>query len=450
MSHTAASSPPHAGSAVPGPVLSRNWPAAIWTLMLGTFAVRAAGFTYPFLPYHLSELGFGTAAVGRLLAVFGVGWLTGSLLVGWCADRLGRRTTLVTAMLAGAVTLPMLARAHTPEAVVVTAFLAGAVYDASRPVFSATIADIFPEDAVRAAANAWRNFAVNVGAAAAGTAGGLLAGPLGITALIWINAAVCGVFGVLAWLLLPPDRRAPQGGSAPARYYRSALGDVRLWLLLAASLAALTCVACLFSTLPMLMTSRGLSAADYGLTQTANAAAVLLLSPLLNRRLTVLASRPRPMTGLLAVSSILLGTSMGAAGLASTTWQYSLAAALTVPGEILAFIAAGDILNRISPPHARGLYAGAWGTTLAGAIILAPSLAAWSLSLGGTAAVAAATLTVGVLGALLCWPLARSTNRLPSQFPTPNAGSTPICATDTSTHPAPYAPARPTRWRSRW
>ncbi|MFF8992549.1 MFS transporter [Streptomyces sp. NPDC014983] len=409
---------------MPGPARTAKWPASVWILMLGTFAVRAAGFTYPFLPYRLSELGFGTATVGRLLAIFGVGWLTGSLLVGWCADRLGRRTTLVTSMFAGAATLPMLARAHTFEAIAVTAFLAGAVYDASRPVFTAAIADTFADDGDRASVNAWRHFAVNVGAATAGTAGGLLAGPLGITALIWINAAVCALFGVLACGVLPSDRPATESRSVPARYYRAALTDARLWLLLAASLAALTCVACLFSTLPMLMTSKGLSAADYGLTQTANAVTVLVLSPLLNRRLAALASRSAPMTGTLALSSVLLGASMGAAGLASTTWQYSLAAALAVPGEILAFVAAGDILNRISPPHARGLYAGAWGTTLAGAIILAPSLAAWSLSLGGTAAAAAATLAVGALGALLCWPLARSTNGLQAEAPIPNGVST--------------------------
>ncbi|MFK0143212.1 MFS transporter [Streptomyces murinus] len=424
MSHTAATSPPHRGTAAPGPARTAKWPTPVWILMLGTFAVRAAGFTYPFLPYRLSELGFGTAMVGRLLALFGVGWLTGSLLMGWCADRLGRRATLVTAMFAGAGTLPLLAGAHTFEAIAVTAFLAGAVYDASRPVFSAAIPDIFPDDGDRASVNAWRHFAVNVGAATAGTAGGLLAGPLGITALIWINAAVCALFGVLAWGVLPPDRPATAGRSAPARYYRAALTDVRLWLLLAASLAALTCVACLFSTLPMLMTSNGLSAADYGLTQTANAVTVLILSPLLNQRLAALASRPTPMTGTLALSSVLLGASMGAAGLASTTWQYSIAAALAVPGEILAFVAAGDILNRISPPHARGLYAGAWGTTLAGAIILAPSLAAWSLSLGGTVAAASATLAVGALGALLCWPLARSTNSLQAKAPIPDGVST--------------------------
>ncbi|MEV7157142.1 MFS transporter [Streptomyces misionensis] len=409
---------------MPEPAQTAKWPAPVWTLMLGTFAIRAAGFTYPFLPYRLSELGFGTATVGRLLALFGVGWLTGSLLAGWCADRLGRRATLVTAMFAGAGTLPLLAEAHTFEAIAVTAFLAGAVYDASRPVFTAAIADTFPNDGDRASVNAWRHFAVNVGAATAGTAGGLLADPFGITALICINAAVCALFGVLAWGVLPPDRPATACRSAPARYYRAALTDVRLWLLLAASLAALTCVACLFSTLPMLMTSNGLSAADYGLTQTANAVTVLILSPLLNRRLAALASRSTPMTGTLALSSVLLGVSMGAAGLASTTWQYSLAAALAVPGEILAFVAAGDILNRISPPHARGLYAGAWGTTLAGAIILAPSLAAWSLSLGGAVAAAAATLAVGALGALLCWPLARSTNGLPAEAPIPNGVST--------------------------
>jgi hypothetical protein len=110
---------------------------------------------------------------------------------------------------------------------------------------------------------------------------------------------------------------------------------------------------------------------------------------------------------------------MGAAGFADTTFGYSLFAVLAVPGEIVAVVAASDVLNRISPPDARGLYAGLWGTTLAGSVILAPTLTSWSLTLGGDAFVAGTTFTVGLLGAALCWPLAVATSRpLPELFPT--------------------------------
>lgn len=374
--------------------------------MAGTFLVRGLGFTYPFLPYHLNDLHLSTRTVSTVLAVFGAGWLLGSVMCGWLADRIGHRATLITTMLLAAVALPLLAQAQALPALLAAAFTGGIVYDAARPVFTAAIADTFPDDGARAAVNAWRHFAVNVGAAVAGTAGGMLAAPLGIPALIRVNAAACLLFALLAWRYLPATNRPRPSSGSRAGVYRAALGDRGLWLLLLASLCALTCIASLFSSLPMLMAEDGLAAADYGWTQTANAGAVLLLSPLLNRWLNRQAKGGRPMTGLFAASSILLGMSMGAAGFASTTLGYAATAALAVPGEVVVFVAASDLLNRLSPPTARGLYAGIWGTTLAGAVIIAPALAGWALTHGGDQLAAATTFTVGLVGAALVWPLA--------------------------------------------
>ncbi|WP_329020720.1 MFS transporter [Streptomyces sp. NBC_01601] len=391
---------------------TRRWPTAIYTLMVGTFLVRGLGFTYPFLPYRLDHLHLTTRTVSCILAAFGAGWLLGSILCGRLADRIGHRTTLIAAMVLASAALPLLAQAQTVPGLAAAAFTAGIVYDAPRPVFTAAIADTFPEDRVRASVNAWRNFAVNVGAAVAGTVGGLLAGPIGIPALIWTNAAACALFALLVWQFLPPTQpdRPVTADHRPAGY-RAALRDPLLWLLLAASLCALTCAASLFSSMPMLMAEHGLTASDYGWTQTANAGAVLLLSPILNRWLVARSDRPTPMTGLLAASSVVLGTTMGAAGFASTTLGYCAAAAFAVPGEIVAFGAAADILNRISPARARGLYAGIWGTTLAVAVLIAPALAGWALTRGGDELAAATTFSVGLLGAGLSWPLTRLVRR---------------------------------------
>ncbi|WP_274036366.1 MFS transporter [Streptomyces sp. MMBL 11-1] len=385
--------------------------------MGGTFAVRAAGFCYPFLPYHLDALQLSTRTVGQLLAVFGLGWFTGSVLWGWMSDKVGRRPTLTAAMAMAAIALPLLAQAHAPTAVAGAAFVAGMAYDAPRPVLSAAIAERYADDKNRAHLNATRNFIINVAAATAGASGGVLADSVGIPALLWANGTVCALFGVLAWLTLDNSTSTAADQRPAGLHPQDVLRDTRLAVLLLTSLATLTAAASLFSSLPMLMARAGLSATDYGWAQTANAAAVLALSPLLNRWLSQRAHRGRPMTGLLALSALILGTSMGAAALASTVTGFSLLAALAVPGEVLAFVAAGDVLARISPPGAYGLYAGIWGTTLAGAVVIAPVLASWSLTHGGPNLAAATTLTCGVIGAALCWPLAALTRRAPTSLP---------------------------------
>ncbi|WP_328689932.1 MFS transporter [Streptomyces phaeochromogenes] len=388
----------------------RPWPPAIWALLVTTLVARSFGFAYPFLSYHLKHLGYATEAVGQVLAVFGIGWLLGQLLTGWAADRLGRRRTLVTAMATAAVFLPLLAQAHGFAAVCTGAVIAGIVYDAARPVVSAVIADLITDDAQRAAVNGWRHGAVNIGAALTGAVGGFLAAHLGFQILFWLNAAACAACALIAHRGLPAD--TPLATAPSSRVpMRAVTRDARLWLLWAASAFALTCAAGMFTALPMLMADDGLAATAYGWTQVANAGTVIALTPLLTPWFSRRCGGQRPMIGTLAASSLVLGVGMGSAGLADTTLGYSLAVAVVVPGEIAFFIAASDVLNKISPESARGLYAGIWGSTLAVAVIIAPVLAAVSLTHGGGVLAALTTFVAGAVGAALCLPLAGLTHR---------------------------------------
>ncbi|MET8411280.1 MFS transporter [Streptomyces sp. NPDC005195] len=392
--------------AVPAQTTTRptpaRWPLVIWALLLTTFAVRAGGFVYPFLSYRLDGLHLTSSVASIVLAVFGAGWLMGQMLCGWLADHVGRRATLAGAMLLAATTFPVLAQVHTTVALTAATAVSGAVYDAPRPVIAAVVADVIPDEVGRAKANGWRHFATNVGAAATGALGGALAGRTGIPALFWANGAVCAVIAVIVLWVLPRTTRTDvveRGG------YREAITDPRLWVLWLASLLTLIPVGALFSALPLMMASDGLDAASYGWTQVTSAVAVLAISPLLNPLLARRAARPTAMVGPLALSGLVLGAGIGSAGLASTTLGYSAAAFLAVPGEIIAFVAAGDIVNRISPSHARATYAGIWGTTLAAAIMCAPTLAGWSLTHGGSELAALTTLSCGFLGAAACLPL---------------------------------------------
>ncbi|GHH25835.1 MFS transporter [Streptomyces rubradiris] len=383
----------------------------IWVLVVGAGAVRAAGFSYPFLPYRLSDLGFSTTGISGVLALYGLGWLAGQILWGRLADALGRRTTLISAMTVAAVTLPLLAQATNTLVVGAAAIIAGVVYDAPRPVISAAVADEIPDESARASITGWRHFAVNVGAAVTGAAGGLLADRTGLPFLFWINALACAAFAVIVTYCVRPDQPpAATTHTGPARHRLAK--DARLWLLWLASVLAFVPIAGLFSVMPLLMDRQRLPASAYGWTQAASAAAVLLLSLPLNRWLARKAKKTS-MVGILAASSLILGAGIGSAGLASTTPQYAAAAAAAVPGEIAAFVAATAIIDRIAPPHARGLYAGIWGTTLATAIMCAPELAGWSLTQGGPRLVGLTTLACGLAGATVCMPLGLLLRRRP-------------------------------------
>ncbi|MGW0881400.1 MFS transporter [Streptomyces sp. NPDC002671] len=376
----------------------------IWVLVLGAGGLRAAGFSYPFLAYRLDEVGFTTAATSSMLALYGLGWLAGQLLWGRLADVLGRRSTLVSAMVMAAVILPLLTLVTSPVAIGTAVLAAGAVYDAPRPVISAAVAAEVPDEGQRAAITGWRHFAINVGAAVTGATGGLLADHTGVALLFWINAGACLAFAVVVRRYVGPDQPYPSRPAAGHTGHPSVVRDARLWLLWLASVLALTPVAGLFSIMPLLMGRAGMPASAYGWTQVASAAAVLLLSVPLNRWLRNQARRST-MVRHLAVSSVILGAGIGSAGLASTTIEYAAAAAAAVPGEVIVFVAASAVTDQIAPPHARGLYAGIWGTTLATAIICAPLLAGWSLAHGGPGLVGLTTLCCGIAGAAVCVPL---------------------------------------------
>lgn len=376
----------------------------VWVLVIGAGGLRAAGFSFPFLSYRLSEIGLTTSAISGVLALFGLGWLAGQLLWGRLADVLGRRTTLVGAMAVAAVVLPLLAEATNPVALGTACVIAGIVYDAPRPVISACVADEVADATVRASITGWRHFAINVGAAVTGAVGGLLADHTGTPILFWINALACAAFAAVALRCMGPDEPPAAKPAAGPSGHSSVMRDVRLWLLWLSSVLTLIPVVGLFSIMPLLMEARGLPASAYGWTQVASAAAVLLLSVPLNRWLEQKA-RNSSMAGLLALSAMVLGLGIGSAGWASTTVQYAAAAAAAVPGEVIAFVAATSIVDRIAPPHARGLYAGIWGTTLATAITCAPVLAGWALAQGGPGLVGLLTILCGAAGATVCLPL---------------------------------------------
>lgn len=379
-----------------------RYPAAIWVLLSGGLLVRAAGFAFPFMSYHIAGHGHGVQAIGAVLAAFGLGCVAGQLICGWLCDRFGRRITLVMTLLTAAAVLILLAAAASLPVLLAGAAVAGLVYDAPRPVASAVIGDLVADPRERARLDALRlGLIANVGAAIAGGLGGVLASWAGAPVLFVINGAACAVFAMMAWFGIPPDlgrRRAQQAAS-----YRQALSDSRLVLLLFSGVATMTALVGLLSVIPMVMTTRGLGAASYGLVQAANALAVVVLTPLMTSWLCRRTSS-QPRLGIRAAAGLWTAVTLGLAALAHSTVGFALAVIACAPGQVAWFVVSIEMVHRIAPPEQRGRYHGLWGTALAVAAVLAPPLVALSLSFGGQPLAGAAIAIVGLLGVALCWP----------------------------------------------
>jgi MFS family permease len=391
------------------PFKRAGFPNEIWLLLGGNLLVRAVGFGYPFMAYHVAAEGHGAGTVGAVLAVFGIGSVAGHLVCGSLVDQFGRRSTLVTTMLFAAAALMLMSVAHSVPALLVGAAMFGLAFDTPRSVLGVAITELVLDPVQRAKVDAWRHGWVgNVGAAVAAGAGSLFADWVGIPVLYSINGIACALFAAMALHWAPPSAGRPV--SAVKTTYRQALSDNRLVLMFGSSVAVLTAFMGLVVDIPMLMSAHGLSAGAWGLVQLVNAVAVVALTPLitpwLSRRI---AARRR--LDIVAMAAIWTSVCLCAAAFASTTAEFSVTAAASAPGQIAWFVVAADVVHRIAPPAQRGRYHGIWGMAWAAASVIAPLLASYALGRGGQPLLAAATLAAGLIGAALCIPLARVTGR---------------------------------------
>ena len=187
--------------------------------------------------------------------------------------------------------------------------------------------------------------------------------------------------------------------------YRQAFSDKRLVLLVGSALATLTALLGFLAAVPILMSDCGLGVQSWGYLQVGSALTVVAITPLmtawLSRRLAV-----GPRLDILAGAAVWGTLCMVAAAFAHTTAGFTVAAIASAPAEIAFFVVGAGVVYRIAPPANVGRYQGIWAMTFAAAAVTAPLVASLSLTHGGRPMLAAATLTIGLLGAALCAPLA--------------------------------------------
>jgi MFS family permease len=340
-----------------------------WIVVAGTLVNRIGQFVQTFLALYLAgPRDLDTSTVGVVVSAFGLGSFLSQPIGGYLADRVGRRLTLTLGMVGTAAAFLLLAAVRDLVLIGIAAALAGLVLDLYRPAVQAIVAELV-EPRHRPRAFAFLYWAVNIGVAVSGVAGGYLA-ERSYWLLFVLDAISCLVFAALIVRFVPETHRpAANGGD---RGYRPVLGDRLLWGLVGATFLGAVVYLQSLVTLPLAVRADGHGPDGFGLVYAVNPVVVILLQPVVLWVIDRLPAVP-----LLAGSAILMGVGFGLTSLADSLVAFGLTIVVWTLGEIGFNAVEPALISNIAPADLRGRYNGVVGVAFGAAAFVAPLLGTW-------------------------------------------------------------------------
>jgi len=341
-------------------------PTVFWTMWWGLIVNRLASFVIAFLSLYLvRERGLGPAEAGRILSLYGVGFVIAGPLGGLLADRIGRRATMVFGLVFSACSVGALAFSRSPVLLALFAFSTAATGDTFRPAISAAVADVVPP-ADRARAYGLVYWAVNFALSVGLLIGGLVAERSYVA--LFVADAATSLAAATIILLRVPETRPPVVVHEPAlRGLARAFADGPFVSFLVLQVVALVVFVQWQLALPIDMSAHGLGPSAYAFLMSLNCAGVVLLQPLLSPRLSRVDAAL-----LLSISAALFGLGYGVNAIGGSLLVYGVGTALWTVGEVVGFPVANAVVANLSPPDLRGRYQGAFAMTWGAAFSISP------------------------------------------------------------------------------
>ncbi len=363
----------------------RIMPRGVWVLVGGQFVNRLGSFVYPFLAIYLTRTGYTLGQVTLVLGAIAVGHLGAPFAGGYMADAIGRRNTIVAALVGGALTLVGIYLAQGLPALLAMSAAHGFFSHMFGPAANALLSDLVTPQQ-RVTAYALLRLAVNAGFAA----GPAIAGMLYAYSPVLIftgDAATTLVFAGLALLFLPHGLRTVSGNVTSPRVI------VRSWLeagrdawhngpfvqLYVGMLLMAVAFMQIFSVLGLHLTAHGMDTFAYGIVMGFNGFLIMCFELPLTHLMRRFPARP-----VLVAGFVVTGLGCAAFAGADTLTESLLAMTLFTFGEMVSLPIASGYASELAPVALRGRYFGLFGTVW-GFAGLVGSLGPWMYGqLGGT------------------------------------------------------------------
>ncbi len=338
-------------------------PRGVWVLVGGQFVNRLGSFVYPFLAIYLTGRGFGLGDVTVVLGAIAVGHLGAPFAGGYLADAIGRRNTIVAALVGGALTLVGIFFAPGLPALLVVSAAHGFFSHMFGPAANALLSDLVTPQQ-RVTAYALLRLAINAGFAA----GPAIAGVLYAVSPVLIftgDAATTLVFAVLALLFLPHGLRTVSGNVSSPRVIlkswveagRDAWHNGPFVQLYVGMLLMAVAFMQVFTVLGLHMTARGLDTFSYGVAMGFNGFLIMCFELPLAHLVRRFPARP-----VLVAGFAVTGLGCAAFAGADTLTECLLAMAVFTFGEMISLPIAAGYASELAPVALRGRYFGVFGT----------------------------------------------------------------------------------------
>ncbi len=341
----------------------RSTPRGVWVLVGGQFINRLGAFVYPFLALYLHARGFAPSSISVVLASLAAGQFCAPFAGGYLADAIGRRNTIVIALIGGATSMLMIYASDRLAALCLAAAAHGFLSFLFGPAANALITDLVTPAQRQITFSIFR-LAINAGFALGPALGGVLFG-LGPGLIFYGDAATTLVFAFLAVRHLPHGLRTVGGAVADPgvilRSWLEAASDawhnrpfVRFYFSMLLMTVAFMQV---FTVLSLHATARGLDPFAYGIAMGFNGLMVMVCE-LPMTHLTQRHSPPR----VLALGLTVTGLGCAAFGAATSLGGFIAAMAVFTLGEMMTLPVSSTYASRLAPEEFRGRYFGVLGT----------------------------------------------------------------------------------------
>ena len=364
------------------------------------FVNRCGAFVVPFLSVYLTQVrGYSIAVAGSVASLYGLGAMLASLFGGYLADHVGRRATMILALLGGGTGMIALGFVHDLRVIAPATFTIALVGEAYRPAMQAAVADLVPaEDRIRAFGLLY--WVINLGYSVGVSLGGALASA-SFLLLFLGDGATTLLFGLLVARAVPETSaaHARPAAATPAPARRHLLhdfvapyldGPFGIFVLL--NVLVLLVFMQGIAALPIDMTARGVSHAWLGAVLGINGVTIVLLQPLLAAPI-----QRRNRSRVIALGALLVGLGFGLGIFAHGPALFGIAVVVWTIGEILTLPIANAVVADVAPAAMRGRYQGAYGLSFGLAGFVAPLAGTFVLQRFGSAALWGGCLVLGAL-----------------------------------------------------
>ncbi|WP_067508798.1 MFS transporter [Actinoplanes sp. TFC3] len=418
-------------------------PRQFWFLWAGTLINRLGAFVVLYLAIYLTQdLHFTPSKAGLVLGAYGVGGAAGTLTGGVLADRWGRRPTMLTSQFAAAVLMLALGFADGFWQLLLGTLVLGLFTEGVRPAFQAMMIDVVP-DADRVRAYSLNYWAINLGFACSAVLAGLAA-KASYLLLFVVDAGSTLLTACISLIFLAETRPVR---AAIRRVKGPGLGTVFKDRVFVVFLVLNFLIVLVFmqhtSTLPIAMTTDGLSTSTFGWVIAINGL-MIVLGQLFVPKLIDGYNRSR----VLALAILIVGAGFGLTAFADSAGFYAVTVVVWTLGEMLQAPSNSALVAELSPSLLRGRYQGVNSLSWSAGSALAPAIGGFVQQHGGNVVLWLSCAAIGgvvAAGQLLSGPARErraSELRVSELSPSEPPVATEILHEEDVTPPVPPRPAQ--------